>query len=311
MSMILPNKGNRFVAFFDILGFSDLLPVYREKIYSYLETIENNCVSPGIKFLVFSDNTVIYSSVVKDADGSIRVDPKLEFDNIVRTCSTLFFELLMQGIPIRGAISYGEIEIGPANEQSIILGDPIIEAVNYEKEQNWIGFAIAPSVFSQKNVEVAQLFDYINSNSLNTLSFHSVEGMRLVTPDSRMDLIHLLEIYKNSGSFFRLAKCKIPMKNGDIDGFAVIPISRGNLRYIGMGEQYSNLEKLHEKINFLKLCASDKKNQLKYKNTQDLLAQCIIYYFNMAETFHGHIDYDSDAKGQLDYIVRNFKRPDK
>ena len=67
MKINLRDRGNRFVAFFDILGFSDLLPFYREIIYDYLGTIEDRCKSNGIDFLVFSDNAVLYSKKITKA----------------------------------------------------------------------------------------------------------------------------------------------------------------------------------------------------------------------------------------------------
>lgn len=138
---------NRYVAFLDVLGFKDKLLSYKgenflNSYYSQLLTnitITEESYSNHFNFVVMSDSIVIFSK-----DKTSR-----HFNEIVQICSGLQHSLLMQGIPIRGAISYGQFDSKNINDiggNVFIVGPSLIEAYEWERKQKWLGIILCPSV---------------------------------------------------------------------------------------------------------------------------------------------------------------------
>lgn len=128
-------KSLRFVALMDILGFKDL--VYKENhdfIFKKLSLIKSTIdeladfknQSPQIKAIgveedqsrsfAFSDSIICFSRGDTFADAF-----KIIFDSY-----TIVKKSLEAGIPIKGAISFGEISVDFAN--SLYFGKPIVDA---------------------------------------------------------------------------------------------------------------------------------------------------------------------------------------
>jgi len=127
-------RTNRFVLFFDILGFKDL--VSRQGHSEILEKLESLNLSlktysgEGLenalgKFKVKKDqvHTVIFSD-------SIFVFSKSDLSNdafaILGVAHAIFKEALENSLAIKGAISHGEITVDV--EKSIFFGQPLIDA---------------------------------------------------------------------------------------------------------------------------------------------------------------------------------------
>ena len=60
-------------------------------------------------------------------------------DRLLRFARALLEGGIQESLPIRGAITYGDVTWGP-----LIYGKPVIEAHGLEKSQNWIGISCAP-----------------------------------------------------------------------------------------------------------------------------------------------------------------------
>ncbi|HTB05805.1 MAG TPA: hypothetical protein VK806_02545 [Bacteroidia bacterium] len=129
----------RFVAFFDIMGFKDLvmrnehetilkllykLSNQRELLHNannqMFESKDDKTAKPfttgeSISF-TFSDSIIFFS----------KSDSVKDYKKIVLDCIVLLHESLNAGIPIKGALSYGEITVDTA--KSIYFGQPIIDA---------------------------------------------------------------------------------------------------------------------------------------------------------------------------------------
>ena len=150
--IIWEKTANRFVAFFDIMGFKDF--VYRnshdvvlkklEFIHETLIPIEDNFEEsfnsikngiivkksgnwPACKTVIFSDSILIFSvgDTLSDAE------------NILFDCKWLMNHSMMNNIPMKGAISHG---LFTANiEKSIYFGQPLIDAYNLSNEMKLYG----------------------------------------------------------------------------------------------------------------------------------------------------------------------------
>ena len=131
----------RFVAFIDILGFRNLLlrspnlVEFWQKYTSVFKPLENEIQTLGIKHTLFSDS--LFLSVENRS-------PDEQLKSLLRFSRRLLGRSIASKLPIRGAISYGRV----LWRGDVVVGIPIIEAVDYEKMQDWIGIMLAPSSIS-------------------------------------------------------------------------------------------------------------------------------------------------------------------
>jgi hypothetical protein len=125
---------NRFVAFFDIMGFKDMVSKKsHEEVLILLKSLNNNVkalesqnntiqtelndmIFGETKTFTFSDSLIIFSKSDLEADAR-----KLwaDFSYIMHIASS-------EQIPIKGALSFGKITVDVKN--SIFFGQPIIDA---------------------------------------------------------------------------------------------------------------------------------------------------------------------------------------
>src|SRR5438105_1345699 len=93
-------QGSGFVALLVVLGFSDLvvgIVTACDRIRRYLDCLQRAASRGDVDYVVFSDSIVLTAK--GDAPESLAA--------IATACSRLFGDLLNEGIPLRGAISYG------------------------------------------------------------------------------------------------------------------------------------------------------------------------------------------------------------
>jgi hypothetical protein len=126
-----------FVALLDVLGFSSLVggDPSGEKIHRYLECLKSATAQSEVDYVVFSD------SVVLTAKG----DGPESLIAIAAACSRLLADLLNEGIPLRGAIAYGEFFRSRIVDSVFVAGRAVIDAYQFEQAQNWVGVMLAPS----------------------------------------------------------------------------------------------------------------------------------------------------------------------
>lgn len=131
----------RWFAYFDLLGFAQLvrtseihsvLPIYKK----VLETIEGKAgpkQPKGLSYSWFSDTFIIFTR------GS-----SLEEFGLIEQAARLFFQrLILHEIPVRGAISHGDLYT--QQEKNIFLGEALMDVYEYGEKQNWLNFVISPS----------------------------------------------------------------------------------------------------------------------------------------------------------------------
>lgn len=129
---------NKIVAFIDVLGFSNL--VYSDKlepITHYYEMIltdfKEAAIKKDLKFLMISDSIVVHAPQTRDS-----------FFAVVKVLSSLQHRLLLKGILIRGAISFGKLYVNETD--NIIVGSGLINAYNLEMK------AIYPRIIIDRNM---------------------------------------------------------------------------------------------------------------------------------------------------------------
>lgn len=129
----------RWLAYFDLLGTRALIGQGRmtEVFDAYSRAIE--CVSDGLTEeaplhrLWFSDAFI----VLADDDGGKCC---WWVDHLARC---FMFDLILNEIPVRGAISCGQIY--ESRTESILFGPGLVEAYDYGEDQDWIGLVLSPS----------------------------------------------------------------------------------------------------------------------------------------------------------------------
>jgi hypothetical protein len=184
---------NRFVAFFDIMGFKDRVARNsHEDIYSDMLNIsitkdtlkkaieKSNIDKNVISIMKFSDSIMIFSK-----DDSI-----ITYDIFTAATTILFTDAIKNNIPLKGAISYGKITVDKKNE--IYFGQPIIDAYLLQEEVFYYG------------VVFHNTFDkYINDNRNKTSIFHNLYYFETKTVLKSGDITH-----KNLNWFLRLENIK-------------------------------------------------------------------------------------------------------
>lgn len=148
----------RFVAFFDILGFKDLvMRNTHEEIYKLLsdvsemrkeiETWKDESVgryaNSEIYTVSFSDSIVLFS----------KTDSIEDYDLFIYSVRWLFENSIKKTIPLKAAIAYGEISLNQT--QQIYFGQPIIDAYLLEEELNYFGIVFHNTIeeYCIKNFE--------------------------------------------------------------------------------------------------------------------------------------------------------------
>ncbi|MGD0624832.1 MAG: hypothetical protein ABSB32_08960 [Thermodesulfobacteriota bacterium] len=235
-------KKQGFVAILDILGFADRVARDAEVggLDKYIDTVVN-LADPykSLGTILFSDTVVLYT-----------FDDELHsFRDIVSLVSRLSFSLLMEEVPLRGAIAHG---LFARSEQqvhgTVIAGRPIIEAHYYEAQLQWIGVMLAPSVL------------------------RAVPDLAKQTPVQGPNPNEAQEVYCERVSLAaRIQQCsKIPVAStpgapvGWLEGFAVVPISAGART---PEELKKSISTLLWKLRSLKPLAPEPRSQDKYQNS--------------------------------------------
>lgn len=136
---------NRWFAYFDLLGFSDLvqrksieqvMPLY-QKALDQLQLSPEEKKKQGIYVSWFSDTFIIYSRGSKAED----------FASIEHVSRLFFQHLILNKIAVRGSLTYGELY--SQQEKNIFVGPALIDAHRYGEGVNWLGFVLTPNAIKR------------------------------------------------------------------------------------------------------------------------------------------------------------------
>ncbi len=156
---------NGAVTFLDVLGWKGIWQENRlaiETLHSliikvrerskeisneYMDDIELRGKSNITTVLSISDTIAIFTSA----------PPKIAIEIHARICSWLLEYSLSQGIPVRGAISYGEYSI----KDNIMLGYAVDESASWHETTDWIGVILTPSAKYQiDSINILKIIAY-------------------------------------------------------------------------------------------------------------------------------------------------------
>jgi len=121
------NLKEQYVAFLDVMGFSDLVNKRNiKRLESYFDRIQEVLISIG------TTKKSIQSFLISDSIILIAPGTKTDFENLVVAIRRIQSSLLWKKILLRGAVSYGEVYY--ENQRNIIVGKGFIKAYLLEKE---------------------------------------------------------------------------------------------------------------------------------------------------------------------------------
>jgi hypothetical protein len=155
---------HRWVAMLDILGLRQLVKtrqlswLVRQLAYLFAaaEPKEASCgflsADGGMRkrnltlgHLHFSDTLMLWTPPLYAHDHDVNF---AAFSHICNTAANLIALALVNGLPLRGGLAFGECYINPANQ--LAVGGPIANAYLLEKEQEWVGAAVSAEQFRER-----------------------------------------------------------------------------------------------------------------------------------------------------------------
>ncbi len=139
---------NRWVAFFDILGFANMVKNTKNSIddyhmlEKYNQAVESLRKTKGYKEgsickAWFSDSFILYS---KD-------DSAVHYTWLSLCARQFICDCIDDHIPLRGAISFGPLLVD--SEEKVIIGKALIEAYEESEMQDWIGLILTKSAINK------------------------------------------------------------------------------------------------------------------------------------------------------------------
>jgi hypothetical protein len=198
-----------FVALFDILGYKDLVrrndltKVFNahmaaiknvKDMIGHLEAVLRK--NPLITIRTFSDTFLIYTSDISEYISN-QEEQKIDqtFQALLAACDSLFIAANENKLPIRGAITEGELIVSDGIE----IGEPIIDAYEMEQKQEWIGCWIAKKCIdligsaAQEHLEKRAIVQYeIPCKEGSVEQFYSFNWL-LSNPFIKLESFDLLE----------------------------------------------------------------------------------------------------------------------
>ncbi len=147
----------------DFLGFGEFILNEPEKLEQMPDFLFNSVLPSQIlnqtgifQYILLSDTLVLCPGNKRSNDDDIGQ----QLIDIAKIAHYMLGKSILNRIPIRGTLTYGDITIKTAEGQSMVLGTGVIDAYLLEKEQNWIGIVVSPeslrllrSDYSNINIE--------------------------------------------------------------------------------------------------------------------------------------------------------------
>lgn len=227
-------NGSRWIAYFDILGFSNMVesfPVWFV-LKAYQEALkESETYNLCGKFIFFSDSFIFYTK--DDSQDCLRD---------ISTVTAMFFQnMFNKYIPLRGCLNVGQFYTN--EENGIYFGRALIEAYRLAESQNWIGF-----VLSKNTREKLERFESagLKSNIRGRFSEYKVPFKK--EPEQCNLCAYKFNIYTSIAD--------LEMTLGNMESSAIT--------------QLTSLKKARN-IDDLKKCPEYKKIITKYENTKKYL----------------------------------------
>lgn len=203
----------RFVAFLDVLGFSDTVrAVPHDRLLRHYDNLISSAqraasrgaltlVGDGPEQTAVADLTEARVQVLVVSDSVVVLSPAATgrgFVDLLQTTRDLLVSGLFIGLPLRGAVTVGPVDTvisgtgGPAPAVSVV-GRGLVDAYRLEADQQWSGAVVA-----QPAVE----------------AFNAIQHAAALHPEEAVDIEALAE-------HRLLARYPVPTRTGTIDAWAV------------------------------------------------------------------------------------------
>ena len=183
--------GDRWVAYFDILGFQNMLE--KRKVPGHLPLFVKNYYAHVLDALKrATDYSLDDLSIAWFSDSfllSARDDTFRSFAHIVSAAGDFFREAVGSMMPLRAAVAFGDFYTD--TENSVFVGQALIDAHKCAEAQDWIGLVITPDAYkAQEKFDDSNLLrdrDYVEYD----VPFKEGKFERLYAyrPDSNCDFI--------------------------------------------------------------------------------------------------------------------------
>lgn len=237
--LTVSSRKTGYVALLDVLGFRNLVrsDPGGNQIVQYIGAMESALLDASVESVIFSD-TIVVTKESKDPE-SLRV--------LCEVCAKLMLSLLHVDITVRGSIAFGTYLRSTVANSVFLAGDPIIEAFEYEKKQNWIGVTLTPSALRASRAACVEA-------TCNT---------QLDRNEAFPDVANYMKWKAH------LQRCAtIPYRTEDStagrphDGFAIVP--GGDVDFATMA---LNLKAVVDRLQWLRISAPSPNEQAKYDAT--------------------------------------------
>ncbi len=129
-------ESEAWVAYFDIWGFKSFSENERiRKIDDAIKRLKELTkeFEENLEYLFFADTLVIYSKSKKIND----------YPALITISKRFYHDSIYSSLPMRGAISYGEIKVG--HDKRILMGKASFDSHEYCEGQKWLGMILTPS----------------------------------------------------------------------------------------------------------------------------------------------------------------------
>lgn len=171
---------NSFVAFFDVLGYKNLV---EKNTHEELLDLYDFCLYKSLDLAENATNVVLGMITPPKELESLKIEKYVISDSIIfiqntltqrgllyiiSYCRMLIGCAMADGIPIRGAVSYGPVSV--ANKRgTTIFGLGLTKAYNLESKQQWAGGIVDRKCFEIVPEETHNIIDKLINDKTNPI----------------------------------------------------------------------------------------------------------------------------------------------
>ncbi|MFZ2148890.1 MAG: hypothetical protein WAV28_16880 [Sedimentisphaerales bacterium] len=152
---------NCWIAYFDILGFKELLFEFKDHLDIFVEEYYGDILKE-VDERVSCWTDYVGAAWAFDSFLFFTFDDSLQsFTCINQVAQHFLIGLIWKKFPSRGALTVGKLYAD--HNSHIYIGPGLIDAYEYSEKQNWIGFVLAPSV--SERLKITDLSGYLDHES--------------------------------------------------------------------------------------------------------------------------------------------------
>jgi|JI10StandDraft_1071094.scaffolds.fasta_scaffold554201_2 hypothetical protein len=234
-----------YVAFLDILGFSELVnnnnhdelvKLYKALIELPVKFLSQESATDDIIHEIFDTNEIKLVNISDSIVLWTKNSNEKSLWHLVNAVQLLLQLSMSLGIPLRGSIAKGNITVLENNNAISIVGKGLVSAYQAESKQKWSGCTIDSNI-----VEYLKSYKKVVEEGTNIIALE------------RLNLI---------------VQTKIPIQNGYKDGYAVNWAKNSNLTENQIIDSFSMYNKRKNETNEIY-----RKTQCKIKHTIDFFRQ--------------------------------------